>query len=200
MGGFGSGRYQHGKNTVDDYCRLDVRLLQRDGFLKPGRRFGWQWKYNNGSAAFINIQVDIDKITLSHKQRSTGDDWKYQAYPVWLDWTWCNYGNYRTWFLCPVKGCGRRVAILYAGAIFACRHCYKLTYPCQREATLDRRIRRTERIRRKLGWEPGILNPISDKPKGMHWHTFEKLSYQHNVSLMESLEKIREQLGLRDKV
>ena len=36
MGGFGSGRYQHGKNTINDYWQLDVRRLQREGFLKLG--------------------------------------------------------------------------------------------------------------------------------------------------------------------
>jgi hypothetical protein len=30
-------------------------------------------------------------------------------------------------------GCGQRVAILYGGDIFACRHCYQLAYPSARE-------------------------------------------------------------------
>jgi hypothetical protein len=28
-------------------------------------------------------------------------------------------------FICPAAGCGRRVAILYGGGNFACRHCYQ---------------------------------------------------------------------------
>ena len=35
----------------------------------------------------------------------------------------CNLGNWRAWFICSVVGHGRRVAILYGGGIFACRHC-----------------------------------------------------------------------------
>jgi hypothetical protein len=40
-------------------------------------------------------------------------------YAVLLEWTRCHYGGERAWFRCPVIGCGRRVAILYGGAIFA---------------------------------------------------------------------------------
>ena len=68
------------------------------------------------------------------------------------------------------------VAILCGGAIFACRHCYRLAYPSQREKPGVRDIRRADRIRNKLGWEPGITNGGDcGKPKGMHWRTYERL-------------------------
>jgi len=52
MGGFGSGRWQQGKNTTNDYRQLDIRKLQREGLLKPGRIFTsameiWQQNYGN---------------------------------------------------------------------------------------------------------------------------------------------------------
>ena len=197
MGGLGSGRWQQGRSTTCDYRRLDVRRLQRDGFLKPGRTYGCQWESGNKIIATINVHTEIDKITLSYKQRSNSKEWKDVSYPVWLDWTWCNYGDWRAWFLCP--GCGRRVAILYGGATFACRHCYKLTYPCQRETTLDRVARRANRIRGQLGWEEGVLSTMGDKPKGMHWNTFERLTHQHNVLLGTLLDGMKERLGLRNE-
>jgi len=49
-----------------------------------------------------------------------------------------------------------------------------------------------------LGWEEGILNLPSGKPKGMHWQTFEKLTHQHNKFLGASLEEMSQQLGMRD--
>ncbi len=198
MGGFGSGRWQQGKDTTSDYRQLDVRRLQRDGFLKPGRTFGWQWESGNKIIATINVHTEINKLTLSYKQRSNGGEWHDKIYPVWLEWTSCNYGGKRAWFLCPAKGCGRRVAVLYAGSIFACWHCHKLAYLCQRETPPDRAIRRANRIRRRLGWKEGILNPNGDKPKGMHWHTFERLTHQHNVLFKTSLDGMSQQLGLRD--
>lgn len=43
----------------------------------------------------------------------------------------------------PPVGCGWRVAILYGGGLFACRHYYLLVYPSQARALpwgLDGRI------------------------------------------------------------
>jgi len=155
MGGFGSGRRLQSKNTTNDYRRLDVRRLQRDGFLKPGRTFSWQWKSGNKIMATINVHTEINKLTLSYKQRSNGNEWKDVSYTVWLDWTWCNYGDWRAWFLCP--GCSRRVAMLYGGAIFACRHCHKLAYPCQRETSLDRVARTGKQDTKAVGLGGGVF-------------------------------------------
>ena len=86
--------------------------------------------------------------------------------------------------------CTRRrvqVAILYGGGIFACRHCYRLAYASQREGADDRALRRADTIRRRLGWKPGILNGLGDKPKGMHWRTFERLTSDHEAFAERSL-------------
>ena len=101
---------------------------------------------------------------------------------------------------CPAQGCDRRVAILYYNkAVFACRYCCRLDYPCQRESVSDLVIRRANKIRKRLGWKEGILSTVGDKPKGMHWKTFWKLERQHNVLLGSSLEGIMKQLGLKDE-
>jgi hypothetical protein len=74
------------------------------------------------------------------------------------------------------------VAVLYgAGVRFLCRHCYDIPYTSQNETYYDRATRRADRIREKLGWEPGILNGKGWKPKRMHWKTFEKLTAQHDA-------------------
>jgi predicted RNA-binding Zn-ribbon protein involved in translation (DUF1610 family) len=84
------------------------------------------------------------------------------------------------------RSCGRRVALLYGGAIFACRHCHRLAYRCQREAPHYRAARRAEGIRQRLRWEPGILNDAGDKPKGMRWRTFGRLASEYAVLVGES--------------
>ena len=113
--------------------------------------------------------------------------WEDESYPVHVDWTACNLGGQRPWFLCPARGCGRRVAILYGSGIFACRNCYQLAYPSQRETRDDRALRRADRIRAKSGWESGIGNGWGPKPKGMHWHTFDRLTAQHDAFVRISL-------------
>ena len=53
MGGWGSGRGRSGKDTTSDYRALDVRRLQRDGLLTPGRSFGWNWTRDGETVASI---------------------------------------------------------------------------------------------------------------------------------------------------
>lgn len=71
--------------------------------------------------------------------------------------------------------------------VFACRQCHRLAYRSQREADDDRAIRRADTIRRRLGWEPGILNGNGLKPKGMHWRTFERLQRGHDAHVNAAL-------------
>lgn len=74
-------------------------------------------------------------------------------------------------FICTAKGCQRRVAILYSGSIYACRHCHQLAYTSQHETDYDKAARQAEKIRHKLGWDPCIFEMEGEKPKGMHWVT-----------------------------
>lgn len=197
MGGPGSGRrYQGGKSTTSDMRALDVRRLQRDGLLTPGRAFGWNWSRNGETIASIQMRTEEGRVILNYRSRSNGDDWKAMEYPVHLEWTGCNLGGQRAWFLCPAQGCGRRVAILYGGSVFACRHCHKLAYQCQRETGDDRFARRADKIRERLKWDAGILNGNGWKPKGMHWRTFERLRAEHDAFVSASLAGMAKRLGL----
>ena len=197
MGGFGSGRGQSGRDTTSDYRALDVRRLQRDGLLAPGRSFGWNWTRDGETVASIQVRAETDRIILNYRHKRGGSDWQPMNYPVWLAWTDCTLGGQRAWLLCPARGCGRRVALLYIGGsgIFACRHCYRLAYECQRDTDDDRAMRRADRIRERLGWEAGILNGEGDKPKGMHWRTFERLHAEHNDFVNTSLVGMMRKFG-----
>jgi hypothetical protein len=207
MGGWGSGRWQSGRALTGDCRSLDVRRLQRDGLLTPGRAVGLNWTRNGESVAAIQVWTAADRLTLNYRYRSGGGDWRPVEYPVRLARTPCTYGGARPWFLCPAAGCGRRVALLYLGGsgIFACRHCYQLAYACQRETDDDRATRRADKIRERLGWEPGILNGEGWKPTGMHWSTYERLKAQHDafvgVSLAWMAARLRrlDRLGVEDR-
>jgi hypothetical protein len=195
MGGFGSGRGQGGKDTTGDLHPLDIRRLQRDGLLTPGRAFGWHRTINGNEVASIQIRTHADRVILDYRTRRPGGEWQPMEYPVYLEWTACNLGGRRAWFLCPAQGCGRRVAILYGGSIYGCRHCHKLVYQCQRETDDGRAARRADTIRRRLGWEAGILNGEGDKPKGMHWRNFWQLKARHDAYVGVSLAGLARRFG-----
>lgn len=186
MGGFGSGR-KRGMSTTDDMWRLDVRCLARSGYLKPGMAFGWHWRNNGETMASINLEVEVGQVWLLYRQRERGGEWENMHYPVRLDMTACHMGGARVWWRCPVAVCGRRVAVLYGGRMYACRHCHRLAYRCQREVDYDRATRRADTLRDRLSWSSGMLNGSGDKPKGMHWSTFERLSEEHNAHMNRAL-------------
>jgi hypothetical protein len=140
------------------------------------------------TVASIQMRAEQDRVILIYKHRSGAGDWKDEEYPVRIERTPCKLGGSREWFICPAVGCGRRVAILHGGGIFACRHCYQLAYASSREDAGGRATRRADRLRARLGWEPGILNGEGDKPKWMRWPTFERLAAQHDDLVWRSMQ------------
>lgn len=194
MGGFGSGRHG-GKSVTTDMWALDIRRIARSGRLKPGRYFNWQWSRNGEPVANINIRTDIDRMTLDYRVRDRGGEWQSMIYPVRLSWTPCTYGGQRAWWHCPAVGCGRRVAVLYRGKVYACRHCHKLAYRTQREQPRDRAGSRADKLRDRLGWEAGILNGNGEKPKRMHWRTFERLEAEHDTLVNQTLAGVMAKFG-----
>ena len=67
----------------------------------------------------------------------------------------------------------------------------------EREADDDRATRRADKLRNRLGWEPGILNGNGDKPKGMHWRTFAQLQANHDFHVNAALAGMAAKLGRR---
>lgn len=199
MGGIGSGRRWHygAKDTVEDYRPLDIRRWQQEKVFFEGNIFNWGWYRDDEKIGSIWVTVKGDHVILDYRHRTGNEDWQEKNYPVYLSWSDCHLGGKRPWFICPARGCGRRVAKLYGGGIFACRHCYQLAYPSQREVDHDRLARRADKIRAKLGWRLGILNaPGWKKPKGMHWKTFERLVAEHDRLVDASLQGIAFKLRL----
>ena len=197
MGGIGSGRHwQFGADTTEDYRSVDIRWLKREGILGlQGSRL-LSWKRNGEVTGSINVRPEPGRIIVNYRHRCGGGAWQDKGYPVHVDTTPCDLGGERHWFICPVQGCGRRVAILYGGTIFACRRCYRLAYPSTREAPRDRAARRADRIRDKLGWPGGILEGGDwGKPKGMHWRTYERLCREHDALSDRALVGIMDHLN-----
>jgi hypothetical protein len=198
MGGGGSGRRWHysAKNTTETYRSIDVRWLKREGMLSLGANRRITWSRGAEITGSINVRAEPDRVILDYRQRDHGGEWQAENYPVHLDTTPCHMGGERHWFLCPARGCDHRVAVLYGGAIFACRHCYRLAYPSQREKSGDRAARRADRIRDKMGWPGGILEGGDwGKPKGMHWRTYERLCREHDALSDRALVGIMDHLN-----
>lgn len=195
MGGFGSGRHTN-IDCTDDCRSIDVRSWQRQDLLRAGLSFSCSWSRRGKSTGQINVSSEPGAMKLSYSCRVLGGDWQYLDYAVSLQTTTCRYGGKRYWFTCPAVGCGQRVAVLYLGGkYFACRKCYQLAYKSQRETLEDRAIRKLNKLRERLEWEPGFLNGRGLKPKGMHWKTFNRLYAQHDELVDQAMRGYSSKIG-----
>lgn len=176
MGGLGSGTYwRHSRKTsVEELKGLDIRHMKRVGCLRPNYFGGWHWSVNGERVGDIKFRTGHNEVTLMFRSRVNEGDWESIEQRVEIEHTDCHMGGKRPWFLCPA--CNKRVALLYAGGkYFACRHCYDLTYSCQKELSFERMRRKAKKIRQQLQATEEPLQAISTKPKHMHYRTFERL-------------------------
>ncbi len=198
MGGYGSGQRWDSKDTIEDYKRIDVLWMKRNGYLHAGSNGSLRWSRNGEVYATINFSTSYGDIRLTYKTRPHGGEWQDVDYSTPITWDACRFGGNRPYFICQGLGCGKRVQHLYGGSpYFVCRHCLQLAYTCQREEMHDSAARRADKLRVKLGAERGILNGIPYwKPKGMHWKTFSKLCAQESHYRNIALGAICNKLGI----
>lgn len=169
MGGFNSGFKGTAKTTTRHCQRVNIVSC---GALAPDESLTLSWPILGGSILVYGI---ADGIVLAYKTFG-----QLRREIVEIERVPCRLGGTRPWFRCPA--CGRRCGALYATSTrFRCRVCADLQYPSTRESPGDRKIARADKIRRQLGWFPGVGLGHGDKPKGMHWRTYERLVREHDL-------------------
>jgi hypothetical protein len=67
---------------------------------------------------------------------------------------------------------------------FASRRAYRIGYRSQRQSPYDRATTQAFKLRRRLGADGAIGDPI-EKPRWMRWHTFER-----KLARIETVEEI----------
>jgi hypothetical protein len=186
-------RYAYGAKSTVEGCRsIDVLKWHRLGYLNSPRWFSWQWSCDGEISASIWVETKGHLVTLKYRHRAYGDEWSDVSQDVGIDWLPCRFGGARPWFVCSVhkngRYCGRQVAKLYGGGkLFACRHCYGLSYASQQESSRDRGLHRAQAIRRRLEGSLSIMDEFPAKPKGMHWRTYESLHRRYEKAESRSL-------------
>lgn len=188
MGGSGSGSWQrwNKKNTTGDYSSLSIKRLVEEGVVKDSAcKTGiWQWlrtAYGTKevySSIVYRVDTTDENNLYMNVSYNKNDSEQQLDYNIGLSMTRPNYGGKRWWFTCPADGCGKRVAVLYNGKYFVCRHCLNLSYESQNEILPFRLLKKSQDIHVKLGGS-GCVEERINRPKGMHKKTFER-----QVSLM----------------
>lgn len=201
MGGPGSGRIIrfNTKPTVERQTYIDIRWMKRQNGLIPGTIGTLNWSLHGNNRGAVDFEVIENCLILKYCHREQSGSWEDVKQVVFFDQTPCNYGGHRKWFLC--SQCQSRVEILYsvhgANICFLCRDCLNLTYTSCNTHPRKRLFSKANKLKQKIGVEPGIMDFIPDIPKGMHHSTFyrivreiEQLEYLGDLAILKKMEKI----------
>ena len=176
MGGRGSGRpsgYGYGVHKCHEYHSIDLAWLRRKKLFNVGHLSTLTWSRAGRETGSIRINCHADGVRLIYRQRRDTDNWQdVNEFVPFLE-TDTQFGGQRQWFRC--LSCGGRCRILYGGAHFRCRRCYKLKYESQYEVTYARACSQAHNLRKRLGHVGSLDDPFPAKPKGMHWKTYQQL-------------------------
>ena len=179
MGGYGSGSGRSA-TRVEDYLRIDLAMFKKDwGNANCSGRLTWQ----RGGAviATAGYAFFYDRLVLEYSIGEI-DDRQHVKTVIPFSFTEQPLGGRRRWFVC--RSCGARCRVLLAGYYFRCRHCYGATYESQYKRIRLKGLAKVTRLRERLGGTRNLMDPWPDKPTGMHWKTYRKLSESGRETLV----------------
>lgn len=162
---------KHLKNELTRAMEIDHHGLIQSGTLSWGKNQVRYETERHSVACYIRLQYVRSDVFTGQKNNVD--------LSIKMSHTIPHYGGYRWWFICPLKGCERRVAKLHKpplAAYFGCRHCHNLTYQSTRETTyMDKADRRLRAIYERLGGTGNYLRGLPEKPQTMRSSTYFRL-------------------------
>jgi len=157
--------------------------------LRPGYHGSLSWNCGGEPAGTIRFEMHDFGIQLIYKYRSAGEDeWRDVNEIIPFAYTDQHLGGRRRWFQC--KSCSRLCAVLYGGTRYRCRKCWNLAYQSQHNDAPSRALAKAQKLRRRLGGSEDMDDFFPEKPKGMHWRTYNGLRTR-----MEALDETADNLG-----
>lgn len=128
------------KLTVEQAFRIDIRDLKKRGYL-DGNYYSTSVRDDNNNSIWFAVSTDPDDdflggrfIRFVYSAKSQSGEVSHYDYKIPISTTPCHFGGVRYWFRCYANlrhCCGNRVTTLFIVPgvnIFACRHCYDLSY------------------------------------------------------------------------
>ncbi len=110
-------------------CGMKKRVLESYPFLDIDQLM--KYKKNHRVAVSVEFGSQAIRVRLNLESLQGWVDGE----EVFLDKSYCGYGGFRYWFLCPA--CEKRYRILYMKDGLICRKCGKLTYASQQRTKTD---------------------------------------------------------------
>lgn len=152
------------KDMTSDYLSISIAAMNRYNLLRRGNH-SWGWTRDGKLVDSLSFYFEDKFITFFYYVKEQDGSHIELIKSIPLNWTPCNFGGNRPWFVCD---CGMRVGrLFFHRQQIACCNCFNLVYPSQLKDELGRLRSKIEKMEAKLdGYS---------KPKGMHVETFKKL-------------------------
>ena len=179
MGGYGSGRPAT-RITIEGQRRLDVRLFNEQGGLRPGRGGVWTWSWGGEPIGSASYRVLDGAVQLNYLAGDEDSERIPIQIIVQLRTMPCRFGGVRTYFQCP--HCRRRCEVIVmttSGRAWGCRRCLPVRYASQSLAPADRMQQRADALYSRAGTDYGEGFVV--KHKWMRWRTFNRLMDRANL-------------------
>lgn len=196
MGGSGSGSWYRwdSKSCLEDQLKIDARLFKKRGIFDDGFHT-LTWRLGDDVLFRASFVVEGDKMIVASKWHdSTTGLLESMEKLIRISQTPCGFGGNRKWLICP--HCKSRMAVLVLKPpTVGCRHCLDLAYFCQRENSSYRALRRRNKIASRLDRDE-YFGEMLEKPKGMHWRTFNRLVEEHDDADSSSMLSMMAKLKL----
>lgn len=159
MGGYSSGRYrERNRGTVDAALRLDIRVMRRRGFLRPGAVTSgvlrWTWTATGEESGSVGVTVNLTEPDAGFVVVRFSLNGEPRVQHIDLVSRPMRYGGRRYYFRCPKQGRACEVLPI-CGGVFASRQAHRLTYQSQSADQLGRLRDKAWNLEKRLWPEPG---------------------------------------------
>lgn len=169
MGGFGSGRQDQIRTTgsVESATRFDIRAITK---AMAGKHNHWL-PLETAEAFSLYARISNGLVQISRLKPTD----KHLYAELKLVNQPRHFGGHQSYLLCP--HCKRKTCIVYLvqPKEIGCRKCLHLAYESQYYRHPAPKLLKANKLRVQLGGKAGLLNPLPDRPKGMHLDTYERV-------------------------
>ncbi len=164
---------------LESGLKLDINHLIREDVIRPGEHAIWCVSFRSSSGRIYDrasTVADMRPGRFPHlKIKHCGREQE-----ISLCFAHRHFGGRQWYFTCP--GTHEQVSVLWkppGSPIFASRQFFgrQVAYGSQFETPRDRALSAARDIRRGIGGPDCIscIDPFPQKPKGMHWATYDRL-------------------------
>lgn len=165
------------RSLVENCPTLDVSDLNANRALKSGVKSLVSEYVDDRLVWVASVEMHDEILTVSPAIDRT--PLQFQMVRLRVCNVLCHYGGRQPFFLCPLKGCQKRIKRLYlVDGHLACRTCHGLSYASQGKDRFGRLLHQANKLRIKLGGSPGTSYPIAPRPKGMWQTTYDRMRDQ----------------------